>query len=66
MEPLTAVEKLNNSNLFLTTREIANVLNVTPSAIYKRRQRYTIPFYKINGRLCFMRTALKSWAKKEL
>ena len=49
---------------FLSTREVANALSITPNAVYKRVQRYTIPFdFASNRRLVFLRSNLRAWAQ---
>lgn len=48
---------------FLTTRDVATVLSITPNAVYKRVQRYTLPFdFASNRRLVFLRSNLRAWA----
>lgn len=50
---------------FLTTRQVARILGVTPAAVYKRRERGSIPVSKVGTRLVFLRTILKSWTANQ-
>jgi len=49
---------------FLSTGEVAGILGVSNWAVYKRVERFTIPFsYVGTGRLVFLRSSLRSWAE---
>lgn len=52
------------SREFMTTADVAAVLNLTRSAIYKRIERKSIPNAKIGNRVVFLRGHLKAWASR--
>jgi excisionase family DNA binding protein len=52
---------------FMTAREVAEVLGVSPAAVYKRVQRISIPVTTVCGRrLLFYRPFLRVWAQNRL
>lgn len=62
----TAAERIAAYPLpFLTTRAVARALGVTPSAVYKRRERRNIPVAKVGSRLVFLRSVVRQWAENK-
>lgn len=48
---------------FLSTGEVAGILGVSNWAVYKRTERFSIPYSYVGGRLVFLRSALRQWAE---
>jgi predicted DNA-binding transcriptional regulator AlpA len=49
-------------NEFLGVPDVATILGVSNWAVYKRAERFSIPYSYVGGRLVFLRSALRQWA----
>ena len=55
-------DAVNPSKEFLTVDEAAVFLNISKSQLYKYMSRRQIPYYKPNGKLCYLkRSELEEW-----
>ena len=56
---------MENARTLMTTTEAARYLGLKPSYLYKMMMRRAIPYYKPNGKLCFIANAdLDAWLKR--
>jgi excisionase family DNA binding protein len=49
----------------LTVKEIAKILTISPSVIYKMVQEEKIPYYKIEGKILFSEMQIMLWLEKK-
>jgi excisionase family DNA binding protein len=49
----------------ITVKEIAKLLTVSPSVIYKLVQQEKIPYYKIEGKILFSEMQIMLWLEKK-
>ncbi len=55
---------IEDRSRFLTLKELADLLRLSPSSIYRLVDGRTIPFYRIAGSLRFCRTEIEEYIRR--
>jgi excisionase family DNA binding protein len=63
-EPNDIFERLAHRQQLLTTKELANLLAVSPKTIYSYVSRNMIPYYKIEANVRFRACDIAEWLRR--
>jgi excisionase family DNA binding protein len=63
-EPNDIFERLAHRQQLLTTKELANLLAVSPKTIYSYVSRNMIPYYKIEANVRFRGCDIAEWLRR--
>ena len=50
--------------MYLKVKQLSEKISVHRSTIYRWMKNYTIPFYKIGGRILFKESEIEEWMEK--